>query len=103
MTDQEPLSLTESEHRQIAADYEVATFGGPMTARQTVAFIENRINAIRIGDPVGTVRVHNGSVAIRRIYGWFLVHPEYVEERNDERSRVDVSHWPIAYAPQEKK
>lgn len=54
------------------------------------------INMVRQGDPVGLIRKHATSYAIRRKWGWLLVHDDHVEEF---KGPLDPQAWPLAYRP----
>jgi hypothetical protein len=94
----DPIELTRAERdcaverlRSIAADNDYGYGHGT-----AIDDIIGCINMVRQGDPVGTIRRHADSYAIRRKWGWLLVHTEHIEEF---KGPMHQDAWPIIFSP----
>jgi hypothetical protein len=95
----EPIELTDSQvndvARQLPKDYDL------LVKQSQVSVMVRLINKVRDGDPVGTVRRYDGSrsIAIRRDYGWLLIHEDHIEELKPH-NRLHLPQWPLVYSPE---
>lgn len=56
------------------------------------------VNMVRQGELIGTVRKRGTSYAIRRKWGWLLVHDDHIEEL---KQPLDLNEWRLIFRVEE--